>query len=257
MFVGFWLHNILVVFLLSKQYYHQIQDKQLAQRQALAQANATRKAQEELLALQNTTQEELESRVQERTFELNIALQELEQANQELERTNTTDELTSLYNRRFYDQKILAEFRRSKRNLTPLSLLLIDIDHFKQVNDNFGHLGGDKSLIAVASLIKLTTQRSTDIACRYGGEEFCIILPETDEQGAMAIAEKLRKQVEEHPITLAENEINLTISCGISTYRQESFATVETLFSCADKALYRAKNEGRNQVQYLPINLEK
>lgn len=257
MFVGFWLHNILVVFLLSKQYRHQIQDKQLAQKEALAQVNATKKAQEELLALQNTTQEELEMRVQERTFELNIALQELEQVNQELEEKNTSDELTSLYNRRFYDQKIMAEFRRSKRNLTPLSLVLIDIDYFKQVNDEYGHLGGDKSLIAVAALIKLTTQRSTDIACRYGGEEFCIILPETDEEGAMAIAEKLRQQVEEHSISLDEHEISLTISCGISTYRQESFATVETLFSCADKALYRAKNEGRNQIQFLPLNLDK
>lgn len=257
MFAGFWLHNILVIFLLSRQYRHQMQDKQIAQKEAIAQMNATKKAQEELLALQNTTQEELETRVQERTFELNIALQELEEANRELEEKNTSDELTSLYNRRFYDQKIMAEFRRSKRNLTPLSLLLIDIDYFKQVNDEHGHLGGDKCLIAVAAQMKLTTQRSTDIACRYGGEEFVIILPETDEEGAMAIADRLRQQVEEHTISVDEQEISLTISCGISTYRQESFATVDTLFSCADKALYRAKNEGRNQVQFLPIDLDK
>ena len=115
---------------------------------------------------------------------------------------------------------------------------------------------GDKVLIQVTRILQRNL-RNTDVIARYGGEEFVIILPETDEEGAMAIAERLRQQVEEHTISVDEQEISLTISCGISTYRQESFATVDTLFSCADKALYRAKNEGRNQVQFLPIDLDK
>ena len=92
--------------------------------------------------------------MQERTLELNIALQELEETNKELEQKNTIDELTGLFNRRFYDQKIVAEYRRSKRNLTPLSIILIDIDHFKSVNDRFGHVFGDEVLLLIAQLLQ-------------------------------------------------------------------------------------------------------
>lgn len=127
--------DLLFVFMLSRQISLQIEEKHLAQREALESAMESRQAHEELVILQNENQEQLESRVQERTLELNIALQELEEANRELEQKNTFDDLTGLYNRRFYDQKLLAEFRRSRRNLTPLSLVVIDIDHFKQVNE--------------------------------------------------------------------------------------------------------------------------
>ena len=192
--------------------------------------------------------DELESKVQERTLELHIALQELEEANKELQEKNTLDELTGLYNRRFYDQKILAEFRRSRRNLTPLSLVVIDIDHFKQVNDNYGHLAGDECLIAVSACIKRCLRRSADISCRYGGEEFCLILPETDSKGAISLAEELRESVEDCQINYNNITVKLTISCGISTYLQQHNVKPEHLFALADKALYEAKDNGRNQV---------
>lgn len=192
--------------------------------------------------------DELESKVQERTLELHIALQELEEANKELQEKNTLDELTGLYNRRFYDQKILAEFRRSRRNLTPLSLVVIDIDHFKQVNDNYGHLAGDECLVAVSSCIKRCLRRSADISCRYGGEEFCLILPETDSHGAISLAEELRESVEVCQISYNNITFKLTISCGISTYLQQKHVKPEHLFALADKALYKAKDNGRNQV---------
>jgi diguanylate cyclase (GGDEF)-like protein len=194
-------------------------------------------------------QEELESTVQERTLELHIALQELEDANRELSEINTRDELTGLYNRRFYDQKIQAEFRRSRRNLSHLSLLIIDIDHFKKVNDNYGHLAGDHCLKAVSNTIKTAVQRSADIACRYGGEEFCIILPETDQQGSVLFAEELRKNIEQLLIQHEEQKIPLTISCGIAVYQQQKNATPESIFTLADQALYQAKKQGRNQVK--------
>ena len=178
--------------------------------------------------------DELESKVQERTLELHIALQELEEANKELQEKNTLDELTGLYNRRFYDQKILAEFRRSRRNLTPLSLVVIDIDHFKQVNDNYGHLAGDECLVAVSSCIKRCLRRSADISCRYGGEEFCLILPETDSHGAISLAEELRESVEVCQISYNNITIKLTISCGISTYLQQKHVKPEHLFALAD-----------------------
>ncbi|NQZ21338.1 MAG: diguanylate cyclase [Colwellia sp.] len=194
-------------------------------------------------------QDELESKVQERTLELNIALQELEEVNKELQEKNTLDELTGLYNRRHYDQKILAEYRRSRRNLTPLSLVVIDIDHFKQVNDNYGHLAGDACLVVVATCIKQCLRRSADIGCRYGGEEFCLILPETDSEGALALAEELRESIETCHANYNGIDISLTISCGSSTYQQQKHVKPEHLFAVADQALYQAKNNGRNQVQ--------
>ena len=192
--------------------------------------------------------DELESKVQERTLELNIALQELEEANKELQEKNTLDELTGLYNRRFYDQKIQAEFRRSRRNLTPLSLVVIDIDHFKTVNDNYGHLAGDECLVAVSACIKSCLRRSADISCRYGGEEFCLILPETDSNGALILAEELRESIEVCQINYNNIAIKLTISCGISTYLQQKNVKPEHLFAAADQAMYKAKDNGRNQI---------
>jgi diguanylate cyclase (GGDEF)-like protein len=193
--------------------------------------------------------DELEGKVQERTLELNIALQELEEMNKELQEKNTLDDLTGLYNRRFYDQKILAEYRRSRRNLTPLSLVVIDIDHFKKVNDKYGHLAGDECLVAVSTCIKECLRRSADISCRYGGEEFCLILPETDSKGALALAEELRESIANCQVNYNNSTIKLTISCGISTYLQQKNVQLEHLFAAADKALYQAKHNGRNQVK--------
>jgi len=247
--VSFWLSGFLTIFILSRGYYYQIKDKQIAQQQVLQSTLTSQKAQEELLALQEEDQEQLESRVQERTLELNIALQELEHANKELAEKNTLDELTGLYNRRHYDQKMIAEHRRSRRNLTPLSLVMIDIDHFKSVNDTHGHLAGDQCLVWLATKIKTCLGRGTDIGCRYGGEEFCLILPETDTAGAIALAEELRLSVCDQAVQFQDLNIDLTISCGVSTYQQEAEALPEHLFSAADKALYVAKDNGRNQVQ--------
>lgn len=252
----FWLNCLLVTFILSRQYRFQLIDKQEAQRQALTNAIASEQAQEELLRLQSQSQEELENRVQERTLELNIALQELEEVNHELEQKNTLDELTGLFNRRFYDQKILAEYRRSKRNLTPLSLVLIDIDHFKEVNDTYGHLAGDLCLAWLSEHIKQSLKRSSDMAFRYGGEEFCLILPDTDGKGAVALAETLRKNIAKEACLYKEISIPLTISNGIFTYLQQDNVMPEQIFASADKALYQAKHDGRNQTQECKGNLE-
>jgi len=247
--VSFWLSGGVMVFMLSRGYYYQIQDKQIAEKEALASLDKSRKAQAELLTLQEENQEQLESRVQERTLELNIALQELEAANKELAEKNTLDELTGLYNRRYYDQKVIAEHRRSRRNLTPLSLVVIDIDHFKKVNDTYGHIAGDQCLIWVSRKIKQALGRVTDLGCRYGGEEFCLILPETDTQGAISLAETLRSSIAFEVFSFDGTEIPITISCGVSTYWQQPDITPQHIFTAADQALYNAKKNGRNQVQ--------
>ena len=209
-----------------------------------------------LLDKQQEGQDLLEERVQERTLELHIALQELEEANHELEQKNTLDELTGLFNRRFYDQKILAEYRRSKRNLTPLSLIIIDIDHFKVVNDSYGHLAGDQCLVWLSKYLKKSLKRSSDMAFRYGGEEFCVILPDTDAKGAMALAEDLRKNIEQQTCAYKDIEISLTISSGIFTYIQQDNVQPEQIFTRADKALYDVKNNGRNQTQIYKDSIE-
>lgn len=250
---SFLLNGMLLIFLVSRLFYVQVKEKQIAQKSALTSALQAKIAQDELLKIQEDNQEQLEIHVQQRTLELNIAFQELEELNKELAEKTTIDDLTGLNNRRFYDQKIQAEFRRSRRNLTPLSLVVLDIDHFKSVNDSFGHLVGDQCLTWLAGKLKNSLKRSTDIGCRYGGEEFCLILPETDEKGAKAIAEEFRKNVEGNIVELKGNTINLTVSCGITTYTQQADVTVETIFNAADKALYRAKQHGRNRIEINPL----
>lgn len=252
--VSFLFNVMLMVSLICRLYYYQMQDKQQAQKEALANALSSKHAQEKLLALQEENQEELEQRVQERTLELNIALTELEEANRELEQKNTIDELTGLYNRRFYDQRILAEYRRSKRNLTPLSIVVIDLDYFKRVNDKYGHLAGDQCLSWLAQHIKQSLKRSTDVGCRYGGEEFCLILPDTDQAGAINLAEELRKAVQSFDFIYQGQHISLTISCGVATYTQQDHIEPTHIFNAADKALYQAKHQGRNQIQTQDIS---
>ena len=242
--ISLWLNSLVILFWLIK-HNQQSEPNNLEQEQIfdLQQSNQPESSELEL---------ELEAKIQERTFELNIALQELEQANQELAELNTRDELSGLYNRRYYNQKITAEFRRCKRNLTPLSLIIVDIDHFKNINDQYGHQVGDLCIETVAKHIQSYMKRISDVGCRYGGEEFCLILPDTELAGAVALAENIRQKIPE--INYQQQQIAVHVSCGISCYQQEQDASPDMLFAAADKALYKAKQQGRNQVQQLAIS---
>ncbi|MGB0936918.1 MAG: GGDEF domain-containing protein [Colwellia sp.] len=209
-----------------------------------------------LIKEQAQTKEEFEYQVQERTLTLNIALKELEEANQALAKKSQTDKLTGLNNRACYDDTIQAEYRRSKRTLSPLSLIVIDIDHFKLVNDNYGHFMGDKCLIWFAAMIKKSVKRDSDVAFRYGGEEFCLLLPSTDAKGAYGVAESLRKNIETETFEYNNIIINITVSCGVFTYEQQKDIKLEDLFTFADKALYQAKSTGRNKAVAFELNNE-
>lgn len=190
---------------------------------------------------------EFEYEVEKRTLTLNIALKELELANHALAKKSKTDKLTGLHNRSSYDDTIKAEFRRSTRTLAPFSIVMVDIDHFKMVNDTFGHLAGDQCLVWLSSLIKKTIKRESDVAFRYGGEEFCVILPITDAKGAFTLAEKLRSIIEASHFEFENKQIDITVSCGVFTFTQQPGVGPEKIFLYADKALYQAKNTGRNK----------
>lgn len=157
----------------------------------------------------------------------------------------TLDALTNLNNRRQFEIRLKQEIATTKRQKNPLCAMMIDIDFFKKVNDTYGHASGDEVLRTVASVIKAQL-RESDIPARYGGEEFAILLPYTHIEEAQIVGERLRKAVEETPVPIDKGTINVTISMGLAEFGQEE--TGEELFKRADKALYEAKESGRNRV---------
>jgi len=169
--------------------------------------------------------------------------------NRRLEVLAHTDPLTAVLNRRALTERLASELERVRRYESQVSVLLIDIDHFKRVNDSYGHLVGDDVLMDVGSLLQ-SAVRSVDVVARYGGEEFVIVLPETGLMGATAFAERIRELVEAHPFQHAGGSVlRLTASVGVATYPSPGLDTVEDLLATADQALYRAKAEGRNRVR--------
>lgn len=170
--------------------------------------------------------------------------------NARLEQLAQTDPLTQLLNRRALTERITAEMERALRYDSTLALLMIDLDHFKRVNDTYGHLVGDDVLRDVAKLL-VDTIRVSDIVARYGGEEFLVLLPETDDAGAESFADRIRAAVEEHDFTDGGEhpQLRLTASIGVAMYPAARVESVEDLFARADAALYRAKADGRNRVR--------
>ena len=172
----------------------------------------------------------------------------LEEQNAELERLANTDYLTNLYNRRRFFQAAQDEFAGAIRSRNPISITLMDLDHFKRINDTHGHLTGDQVLIHSAKLIR-SHCRVSDVAARYGGEEFIILHPSIDRQNAFQVAERIRKAVEVTPFPFEGDEIDVTLSAGVvDTKAGRDFKRIDDILGLADKALYRAKDAGRNQV---------
>ncbi|HYC43552.1 MAG TPA: diguanylate cyclase [Noviherbaspirillum sp.] len=168
----------------------------------------------------------------------------------ELESQTLVDVLTGIANRRRFDLHLDDEFRRAKRNGTPLSLIMIDVDYFKDYNDNYGHQHGDQCLVQIAGALSSVLNRSCDLVARYGGEEFTVVLPETNEDGAMQIAEAMRAEVEALNIEHARSGVAnfVTVSLGVSTVVPEHLSKTGSLIHAADRALYQAKRSGRNCV---------
>ncbi|QXH34791.1 response regulator [Pseudomonas muyukensis] len=181
---------------------------------------------------------------------LRVSQQQLLDTNLMLQRLMNSDGLTGLSNRRHFDEYLELEWRRAMREQQQLSLLMIDVDFFKVFNDSFGHLAGDEALRQVAEAIRGCCSRPTDLPARYGGEEFALVLPNTSPGGARLIAEKLRQTIMALNIahTVPEAASHLTVSIGLATLTPGVGSHCRQLISAADKGLYLAKNNGRNQV---------
>jgi diguanylate cyclase (GGDEF)-like protein len=187
--------------------------------------------------------------------ELLEAKQQVEQANVQLARLASVDGLTGVANRRAFDERFDAEWRRARDGASALSVLLIDIDHFKRVNDTYGHAAGDECLKALGRALGRASQRAGDFVARYGGEEFTVVLPETGQGGAITIAEKIRAEVEALEVSIGGGAVvRMTISVGIATMVHHG-APAELLVA-ADRALYAAKEHGRNCIVSAPVAVE-
>ncbi len=172
----------------------------------------------------------------------------LKKSNQALLELSNTDPLTRLNNRRFLMKALERELQRSERTQKPLALIMIDIDHFKDINDTYGHQQGDCVLKALADQMK-TQLREYDIAARFGGEEFALVLPETELGKALQVAERLREAATQVRCPDQGTEMALTISLGVAAFPMPRIRTIDDLIREADRALYRAKEKGRNRVE--------
>ncbi|AWB67220.1 GGDEF domain-containing protein [Saccharobesus litoralis] len=172
--------------------------------------------------------------------------QQLSNAMAKLEKSNQTDGLTQVANRRFWEERCVVEFDTARRHQQPLSMILFDLDKFKTINDTYGHRGGDLVLVEVAQKVK-SLLRSADVLGRYGGEEFGIICPHTDGEGAYDLAERIRKEIQMHKIVFEKQTIFASISIGVIEI-QDHYKSYEDMIGRADMALYQSKREGRNRV---------
>src|SRR5581483_1947042 len=192
----------------------------------------------------------LRQRIADRTQALNEKNELLEQANARLERLSLVDELTGIANRRYFQRLLGEDWQNAIHERSSLALIMMDLDHFKELNDRRGHMAGDDCLRAVGAFLGATVRRSGDVAARYGGEEFAVLLVGASESDAIMIAERLRSGIAQLKIVYDDGEpASLTVSCGVAAMIPSARATPDTLIENADRALYAAKNSGRNCIR--------
>ena len=222
---------------------------------SLALAHRLKLAQDAHVRLQTAHAAELEARVLARTQDLDKALGDLRAANGRLQELSQRDALTGLHNRQFLAERMPEIWGAAVRWKQPLGLLMIDIDHFKQVNDRHGHAAGDVALKAVAEVISRIMRRPGDHAMRYGGEEFLVVLPQTHAAGAMHMAERIRQEVSALTVTHGGQQIPLTVSIGVACTTPGPRTAMAMMLQLADRLLYQAKAEGRNRCVLQPTAL--
>lgn len=247
--VGATTETLLLALALAASYSAQRREARMSHYAAAKTEALTLQAQDELLQLQKQAQLGLQEQVSARTQELEAALSGLSLVNSELKGLSETDALTGLSNRRFFDEKIETEAARSRRERKPLAIALLDIDHFKAVNDSFGHQCGDDCLVAFANALKSNVKRPGDLLSRFGGEEFVVMLPNTSVEGASVLLEKFRLAVEALVVETQGNKISFTVSGGLTSMVVGSDEDAANMLAFADKLLYQAKQSGRNCIK--------
>jgi diguanylate cyclase (GGDEF)-like protein len=175
--------------------------------------------------------------------------EKLKLANEQLKALSRTDGLTELINRRYFDERFKEEFTRSHRYRNPLTVMMIDIDHFKKLNDNYGHPFGDQVLRGTAAAVKQALRVGVDIVARYGGEEIACVLPETAANDARVAAERVRSKVASAEYKSGDQPVRVTVSIGVASFPTPGIEDAAALLRSADEALYRAKSGGRNCVR--------
>lgn len=219
----------------------------LAQELVLQREMEARQAKELALSVEIRHRETLEHLVEERTADLERTLSNLEQANRELERLSAHDGLTGVFNRRVFDEKLQTQWQIMQRNAAPLALLIIDIDHFKHINDNRGHPCGDYVLREFAQQLTGLLHRPSDVIARYGGEEFAILLPDTPVEGAKVVADSIVRKTARQLYRWEESTFHISVSIGVDVMDASNDLTPASLIGHADAALYQAKQTGRNR----------
>ncbi|AZT84224.1 diguanylate cyclase [Marinobacter sp. NP-4(2019)] len=209
---------------------------------------------QKLLHVEHNARSELELKVQERTAQLRNTMEELEKANRKLATMSLNDALTGLYNRRHLDNMLPELCAESRRTGQPLTLALVDADHFKSINDNWGHGFGDLCLQRIADVLSRHVKRPRDIAIRFGGEEFALLLPGTNRDGAYRVCQHILDDMQHTPIRTSDGtDVTLTLSAGVAALAPGDHE--QALFQRADDALYRAKASGRNQVAIIDADI--
>jgi diguanylate cyclase len=254
--VGIALETVLLSIALADRIKRERESKEAAQEKALEATHALElereqkiRAQAQALDARQRANEQLEQRVAERTAELRQTMKELASANSELTRLSVTDALTKVHNRRYFNEVLQAEYERAVRHLVPLTLIMVDIDHFKRINDTVGHVGGDECLKLVAATLAASVGRLNDMVARYGGEEFAIILPSTKPDQVPAVAERMRTAVQAIRFIHRGEPVPITISLGAVSSVPDASMGIDAFVCRADAALYQAKKNGRNRFE--------
>lgn len=252
---GFVIEVVLLSLVLAERINRERLAREKAQAEALLLSQQIRDereaklaAQAEALVMQKAANEALEERVHERTAELQLAMESVERINLELRKLSTTDALTGAFNRHYFEKTFADELARAARLRHPLSVLLVDVDHFKTINDTYGHLVGDDCLRRIALALRKAITRAGDVVARYGGEEFVVLLPNTAPDNAVQVAEQLRGVIATLGFEAQGQRIALSASVGVAGWVPPAGERFEKLLSAADDALYQAKHQGRNRV---------
>lgn len=254
--IGLGLGNILVTTAIAARVRRERREKTFALHHALELSQEVARLTREKEHLENTANLHLQKEVEEKTQELNQMLEMLQNSNRRLERDSMSDPLTGLHNRRYLDSVFADTIQQCIKHRSSLGVLVIDADHFKKINDSFGHLAGDEVLRKLGTILQKYCRRNMDILVRFGGEEFVMLLPATDLEGVLKIAESIRHHVQYAQFWFEDRRVPVTLSMGVHVGIPPLHATPEKLMHKADEALYLAKSNGRNRVEVYKSRFE-